>query len=142
MDEKEILEKYKLTMEEHDKYYDIIKEIWTTGKTTQNNPIAIIVGGQTGAGKSGILGYSSKMFEDNNVIIINSDEIKPFHPKSKEIAKKYPKLYTKITDQESNTWTSRLFEELRNEKYNIIFEGTMKNNRVADESIVELKRLG
>ena len=49
---------------------------------------------------------------------------------------------TKITDQESNTWTSRLFEELRREKYNIIFEGTMKNNRIADESITELKKLG
>lgn len=78
------------------------------------------------------------MFEDGNVVIINSDEIKPFHPKSDEIAKKYPELYTKITDQESNTWTSQLFEDTRNEGYNIIFEGTMKNNRVADEAIVEL----
>lgn len=142
MNEEEILKKYKLTEEKHNEFYDIIKRIYVSGKTPQNNPIAIIVGGQTGAGKSGILGYSSKMFEDNNVIIINSDEIKPFHPQSEEIARLYPNLYTKITDQESNTWTSRLFEELRREKYNIIFEGTMKNNRIADESITELKKLG
>ena len=82
------------------------------------------------------------MFENHNVIIINSDEIKPFHPKSEEIAKLYPNLYTKITDQESNTWTSKLFEEVRREGYNLIFEGTMKNNRIADESITELKELG
>lgn len=82
------------------------------------------------------------MFTDGNVIIINSDEIKPFHPQSEEIARLYPKLYTKVTDQESNTWTSQLFEELRREGYNIIFEGTMKNNRVADESITELEQLG
>ncbi len=142
MNEEEVLKKYKLTEEEHNEYYDIIKRIYVSGKTPQNNPIAVIVGGQTGAGKSGILGYSSRMFEDNNVIIINSDEIKPFHPQSDEIARLYPQLYTKITDQESNTWTSRLFEELRREKYNIIFEGTMKNNRIADESITELKKLG
>ena len=102
----------------------------------------MIIGGQTGAGKSGIIGYSTKMFTDENVIIINSDEIKPFHPKSEEIAKLYPDMYTIITDQESNTWTSKLFEELRREKYNIIFEGTMKNNRIADESITELQKLG
>lgn len=142
MNEEEILKKYKLTQEEHDEFYKTIKRIYVGGKTPQKNPISIIVGGQTGAGKSGILGYSSKMFENNNVIIINSDEIKPFHPKSEEIAKLYPEMYTKITDQESNTWTSRLFEELRREKYNIIFEGTMKNNRIADESITELKKLG
>lgn len=82
------------------------------------------------------------MFSDDNVVIINSDEIKPFHPQSEEIARIYPKLYTKITDQESNTWTSRLFEELRKEGYNIIFEGTMKNNRIADESITQLQELG
>ena len=142
MNEEELLKKYKLTEEEHNEYYDTIKRIYVGGKIPQKNPIAIIVGGQTGAGKSGILGYSSKMFSDDNVIVINSDEIKPFHPKSEEIAKLYPQLYTKITDQESNTWTSRLFEDLRREKYNIIFEGTMKNNRIADESITELKKLG
>lgn len=142
MNEEELFKKYKLTEEEHNEYYETIKRIYVGGKTPQKNPIAIIVGGQTGAGKSGILGYSSKMFEDDNVIIINSDEIKPFHPKSEEIARDYPQLYTKITDQESNTWTSRLFEDSRREKYNIIFEGTMKNNRIADESIKELKELG
>ena len=142
MNEEEILRKYKLSETEHDLYYDKIKRTYTSGKVPTKDPIAVIIGGQTGAGKSSLIGYSTKMFPDNNVVIINSDEIKPFHPKSEEIARLYPKLYTKITDQESNTWTSRLFEELRREGYNIIFEGTMKNTRIADESIPELQQLG
>ena len=142
MQNEEILKKYKLSEEVHSFYYDIIKRTYTSGKTPVKNPIAIIIGGHTGAGKSSLIGYSTEMFSDDNVVIINSDEIKPFHPKSEEIARLYPKLYTKITDQESNTWTSRLFEELRREGYNIIFEGTMKNNRIADESIMELQQLG
>ncbi len=140
-EEKEILKNYKLTQEEHDQLYDIIKRTLTANAYPVENPVAIIVGGQTGAGKTGILSYSQKMFQDDNVVIINSDEIKPFHPKGEEIAKKYPDLYTKITDQESNTWTSRAFEEIRREGYNLIFEGTMKNNRIADESISELEKL-
>ena len=132
MEKEEILRKYKLTDAEHEQYYQTIKRIYTGGKIPVENPIAVIIGGQTGAGKSGIIGYSTKMFMDENVIIINSDEIKPFHPQSEEIARLYPDMYTIITDQESNTWTSRLFEELRRERYNIIFEGTMKNNRIAD----------
>lgn len=142
MENEEILKKYKLSEEEHDFYYDIIKRTYTGGKIPVKNPIAVIIGGQTGAGKSSLIGYSTEMFSDDNVVIINSDEIKPFHPQSEEIARIYPKLYTKITDQESNTWTSRLFEELRKEGYNIIFEGTMKNNRIADESITQLQELG
>ena len=142
MEEQEILKKYKLSEQEHNRYYSIIKRVYTSGKIPVQNPTAVIIGGQTGAGKSGLIGYSTKMFRDGNAIIINSDEIKPFHPQSEEIAKLYPKMYTKITDQESNTWTSQLFEELRREGYNIIFEGTMKNNRIADESITELEQLG
>ena len=67
---------------------------------------------------------------------------KPFHPQIDEIARLYPQYYTKVTDQESNTWTSKLFEDARNEGYNIIFEGTMKNTRIADEAIPKLKELG
>lgn len=141
-EEEKILKEYKLTQEEHDELYEIIKRTITASAYPTSSPIAVIVGAQTGAGKTGILAYSQKMFKNNNVVIINSDEIKPFHPKSEEIAKKYPELYTKITDQESNTWTSRLFEEARKEGYNLIFEGTMKNNRIADESITDLKKLG
>ena len=136
---RDLLAKYKLSQEEHDRIYETIKRVWTFAKYPTNDKIAVIIGGQTGAGKSGIISYSMKMFEDGNVVVINSDEIKPFHPKAEEIARLYPELYTQITDQESNTWTSRLFEELRQEGYNIIFEGTMKNNRVADESITQLR---
>ena len=138
----EVLNKYKLTEDEHKKYYEVIKRLWTADQYPVENPIAVIIGGQTGAGKSGLISYSQKMFPDNNVVIINSDEIKPFHPYGEEIAKKYPELYTKVTDQESNTWTSKLFEDVRNEKYNLIFEGTMKNNRIADEAIPILQGLG
>ena len=86
----EVLNKYKLTEDEHKKYYEVIKRLWTADQYPVENPIAVIIGGQTGAGKSGLISYSQKMFPDNNVVIINSDEIKPFHPYGEEIAKKYP----------------------------------------------------
>lgn len=136
---RDLLAKYKLPSEEYEQIYKRIKTIWTNGKTPSKEKVAVIIGGQSGAGKSGIISYSMKMFEDGNVIVINGDEIKKFHPKAEEIAKLYPKLYSKITEQEGAAWTSRLFEELRQEGYNIIFEGTMRNNRVADDAIADLR---
>ena len=138
----EIYKKYKLSKEEHMKLYGKIKRIWTMNRTPVDNPVAVIVGGQTGAGKTGLISYSKKMFDDGNVVVINSDEIKPFHPKSEEIAREYPGEYTWITAQESEDWTSRLFGEVRNEGYNVIFEVPMKNNRIADDAIVDLLSKG
>lgn len=126
----EIKKKYKLSDEEYNEKYNLIKKIFFKGKTPMNRPIAIIVGGQTGAGKGLLISNGKKQFEDDNVIIINSDEFKPFHPKASEIAEKYSTYFTKVTDQETNTWTSNLFDEAIQNKYNIIFEGTMKNTRI------------
>ena len=36
--EEEILKKYKLSEEEHDHYYEIIKRAYTAGKTPSENP--------------------------------------------------------------------------------------------------------
>ena len=58
--------------------------------------------------------------------------MKPFHPQIDEIAKLYPQYYTKVTDQESNTWTSDLFDTALREGYNLIFEGTGRNARILE----------
>ena len=63
-----ILQEYKLSDEEHKELYNTIKRIWTLDKFPVENPIAVIIGGQTGAGKSGIISYSQKMFDDRNAI--------------------------------------------------------------------------
>lgn len=140
-EEAEIKARYKLSDTEHQRIYEDIKRIWHTDPIPVEHPQAVIIGGQTGAGKTGMIGYSRNQFVDGNVVIINSDDLKPFHPQSSEIARLYPELYTKVTDQESNTWTSDLFEDTMQAGYNLIFEGTMKNTRILG-SIQRLKSLG
>ena len=126
----DIKKKYKLSENEYNEKYNLIKDIFFKNKVSVQSPIAVIVGGQTGAGKGLLISNGKKLFKDNNVIIINSDEFKPFHPKASEIAEKYSTFFTKVTDQETNTWTSSLFDEAIKNKFNIIFEGTMKNTRI------------
>lgn len=126
----DIKKKYKLSEKEYNEKYNLIREIFFKNKVSVQSPIAVIVGGQTGAGKGLLISNGKKLFKDNNVVIINSDEFKPFHPKASEIAEKYSTYFTKVTDQETNTWTSSLFDEAIKNKFNIIFEGTMKNTRI------------
>lgn len=138
----EVLAHYKLDSEEHAKIFEVIKALWIKDKHPVENPIAVIVGGQTGAGKTGLIGYSKAMFKDNNVIVINSDEFAAFHPKIDEFAPKYPEFFTNIQGQETASWTSDLFKFARENHYNLIFEGTMWNTRVADDAIADLINLG
>lgn len=128
----EIKKRYKLTNEEHDEIQQAILRIWFDDKFPVENPKAIIDIAPPASGKTGLNGFGKDQFFDNNVVIINSDEFKPFHPKVDEIARLYPQYFTKITDQESNTWTSTLFDEALKYGYNVIFEGTGRNARILE----------
>lgn len=131
-DLEEIKKRYKLTKEEHDEIQQAILRIWFDDKFPVENPKAIIDIAPPASGKTGLNGFGKDQFFDNNVVIINSDEFKPFHPKVDEIARLYPQYFTKITDQESNTWTSTLFDEALKNGYNVIFEGTGRNARILE----------
>ena len=97
----EICEKYKLSQDEHNRIGRKINEIMLMGKTPVRSPVAIIDIAPPGSGKTGLNGMALKQFSNCNACIINSDELKPFHPQIDEIAKKYPQYYTKITNQNS-----------------------------------------
>ena len=131
----EVSKRYKLTEEESMKISSLINEIMLSNKKAVSKPTAIIDIAPPGSGKTGLNGFGLQQFKDRNVVIINSDELKPFHPKIDEIAKKYPQYYTKVTNQESNLWTDRLFDEAIEKRYNVIFEGTGRNLKLLKSMI-------
>lgn len=61
--------------------YDVI----VAGKFTVDNPIAYILGGQGGAGKSTLHQLFTEV-NQGNIVIINGDEYRRYHPRYKEIA--------------------------------------------------------
>ena len=126
---------YKLSEEEHKRIGKRINEIMMAGKVPVAHPIAIIDIAPPGSGKTGLNGMALGQFADFNAVIINSDELKPFHPQIDEIAKLYPEYYTKVTNQESNPWTDDLFENAVHGSYNIIFEGTGRNLKLLRKMI-------
>lgn len=141
--EKEIKEKYKLPQNLHDEIYKKIeKEVFYKSKT-EEQPIAIIVGGQSGAGKGAVISYSKNEIEKEgkDIVIITTDEYKPYHPQAIEIAKIYPTDYVEIIDQDAGLWTGQILKKAIDEKYNFIFEATLKNDRIMDR-INELNQQG
>lgn len=115
---------------QHEEIGQRIQTIWLHDKYPVQNPKAIINIAPPASGKTGLNGYATEQFIDNNVVIINSDELKPFYPMVDVVARLYPQWYTEITNQGSNTWTSDLFDRVLKDGYNVIFEGTGKNARI------------
>ena len=138
-----VKEKFKLSKKEHDRIYGQIEQEVFQNAEKSDKPIAIIVGGQSGAGKGAVISYSKRQVEStgNNILIITTDEYKPFHPSAIELAKKYPTDYVEIIEQDAGEWTGQVLRKAIDEKYNFIFEGTLKNNRILDR-IRELKQNG
>ena len=156
----EIIDKYSISEEQVEEIFQKIIENLTLTARPVENPVAIIVGGQCGAGKSGLMSYTHKMFGsepylpfdgstppqgefiEDNVVQIEDDEFRAYFPNEREIALKYPEEYIQITNKLTNNLTARVFEWLSQHSYNIIFHQTLKNTRIADDGIVKLKNLG
>lgn len=141
--EQSIKDKYKLSEEEHNKIYKEIEKEVFVNSTPQDEPIAIIVGGQPGCGKGGVIAYTKNQVEANGkcIILITTDEYKPYHPNAIEIARKYPTEYVEIVEQDAGPWTGSIMKKAIDDKHNFIFEGTLKNDRILDR-IKELNQNG
>lgn len=137
----ELIEEYKLTEEEHSNISQNISEIFFKGKTKPKIPTAIFTIGPPGSGKTGLNGLAQKEL-NGNLVIVNNDELRLFHPKAEEIAKKHPKEYIKITNEESKYWTDELVDKIIEEGYNILYEGTGRKIEIFKRMIQQMLQHG
>lgn len=121
-------DKFKLSEAEHEAVYEIIQELAFDGTTQQEFPQAIILGGQPGAGKSGILDISYHGFLGHDVVKINGDDFRQFHPDIDQIIGFDESNMASYTDPDVRVWTKRLFDTAIESKRNVIFEGTMRES--------------
>lgn len=101
----------------------------------KNKPIAILTGGQPGAGKSGIVLKSKKEFSEmkRNPIILDGDKYRGLYPKSIYIANEYPELYLDITNEITGPIMGKLIECAIDGGYDFIREGTLNSAEIVDQ---------
>lgn len=107
-------------------YEQVIREYKSRYKKSKN-PKVILIGGQPGAGKSGMLRILNK---NNDFIFINGDEYRELHPRYKELEKEFGEDASKYTNQWASALVRKLLDELYTEKYNLIIEGTLRTLEV------------
>ena len=75
----------------------------TRGKKSSKQPIAILLGGQSGAGKTTIHRIKQKEFQ-GNIVIIDGDSFRYQHPHYLELQQEYGKDSVEYTKDFAGKW--------------------------------------
>ena len=117
------------TEKEFEEIYNFIKSKLIIDKEVSNEQIVYVLGGQPGAGKSTLTSRIEEKMR-NNIIAINGDDFRSYHPNYKNLVKAYGDDSVLYTQKFSNAITEKLIEDLGNKKYNLIVEGTLRTSEV------------
>lgn len=102
---------------------DLIKNVTITGERK-----AFLLGGQPGAGKSGLTALLEK--DNRELIVISGDDFRKEHPYYEELEKTYGKGSVEHTKGFAGKMTESLINKLSDEGYNLVVEGTLRTVEV------------
>ena len=101
----------------------------TRVKITSSQPKAILLGGQSGAGKTTIHRIKQREFQ-GNIIIIDGDSYRSFHPNYLDLQEKYGKDSVDYTKVFAGKMVEYLVDELSKQGYHLLIEGTLRTTEV------------
>ena len=101
----------------------------TRGKKSSKQPIAILLGGQSGAGKTTIHRIKQKEFQ-GNIVIIDGDSFRSQHPHYLELQQEYGKDSVEYTKDFAGKMVEHLVDELSTQGYHLLIEGTLRTTQV------------
>lgn len=111
------------------------------GKFKSIQPRAILLGGQSGAGKTTIHRIKQKEFQ-GNIIIIDGDSYRSQHPNYIALQEKYGKESVDYTKVFAGKMVEGLINELSHLGYDLLIEGTLRTTEVPRKTGQLLKTRG
>ena len=107
----------------------------------QPHPVAILLAGQPGAGKTEL---SSMLIHGlgGNAVFINGDDYRRFHPHYRELYRAFGSDSVQMMSPFSNRVTERLIDEFSNRGVNMVIEGTGRTVEVPRSTAELLTRKG
>lgn len=113
-----LINKYKLSVQEHNQILDYLQQVIFLNKTKEEKPSFMFVIGQPGCGKTTFI--NSELL--SNYLIINSDDYRKFNKYSEEIYNQYATYYTKLTNYDAHLWGDELFSFAVSNGYSVLRE--------------------
>ena len=127
--------------EDFDKALERTINLLTFNKNISSTPRAVILGGQSGAGKTTI--HRVKMLESKgNYIVIDGDTYRAQHLYFRELQEKYGVDSVDYTKMFAGKMVEAVIDKLSSLKYNLIIEGTLRSAAVPINTATLLKSKG
>lgn len=125
---------------------DRFQLIWNDLITSRNlipqeKPLGVVLGGLPGSGKS-ILIKKMEMALKSNIIPINGDDFRIYHPNFQKIYQAHQGDYPKYTSDFSNPMVERVIQECLKNRFNMVIEGTFRDPQIPINTLVALKNQG
>ncbi len=105
------------------------------------HPIAVLLGGQSGAGKTTLHGLMRDYFSGNQVTV-NGDGFRSYHPRYRQLDKEYGPESVNYTAKWAGSMTEAVVEALSLVGYNLAVEGTLRTAEVPTKTATLLKERG
>ena len=137
----DVLDIEAYSSDDFDKALERTIDLLMFNKNISSAPHAVILGGQSGAGKTTI--HRVKMVESKgDYIVIDGDTYRAQHPHFRELQEKYGVDSVEYTKMFAGKMVEAVIEKLSSLKYNLIIEGTLRSAAVPINTATLLKSKG
>lgn len=137
-------DRYRLSETDHQATFDQdIKPDLFAGAKPSNQPVAVIFGGQPGAGKSAAVDAAMRDLEPHGgAVQIIGDDLRGYHPQYARLMEADDKTAAFYTDRDTGKWVEKAIDEAKAQRVNIVIEGTMRDGNKVAETMQNLRAAG
>jgi hypothetical protein len=119
---------YRLSQDNNERIFKVaIEPTEFKHLVRQNKPTAIFVGGQPGAGKTGLQDVIIPQSGLTDIVIINGDDLRSYHPNNDELLMADDTVAASFTDADVGQWIEQAIDLVVSAEANSLVEGTLRN---------------
>jgi len=123
-------------------YKDIERDALARTKR-QEQPVAVLLGGQPGSGKSALAADAvHDLRAVGAAVVIDADRMREENPRYKQLSKEDPQHAADLTQKEAGQWAIRLTLAAVEGRRNLVVDGTMRNPQNMHDLASRLKDSG
>ncbi len=129
---------YELDKADHDRRYARIAKKYLVAET-QENPRAIIIGGQPGSGKGTLTTIAAReLHKDGGFVLVDADKLRSRHPDNNQLMRENDRAAANFTHNDASKWAKRLTNDAIDGRKNLVIDQTSKS---PDSLIARTKQL-
>lgn len=137
-------DRYKLTEAQHQAIFDKrIKPHLFADAKPMNRPVGVVFGGQPGAGKSPAVDAAVHELKGRGgAAQIIGDDLRGYHPSFGRLMELDDKTAAFYTDRDTGRWVEKAIAYAKQQQFNVVIEGTMRDGNKVAETLQALRGSG